>query len=484
MTFREGFTLSGRGGGFVVPSSASIPFADNAARDVWAAANLGDLVRDQTVVEVTGTPNIWYLWTGETDPATYDNSLWINATPLVRGPVGLAVVEVQSNGVSVTTGAETLNFRGNLLSVDAQGSVANVDVGPEAQPPLSLTGSFTINTQAEADTYRDRIVVYTGTGGANVDVSDSTLFPLGSYIEGINSGTGSFAFRALDSPSATTPIASANPGDMWRVTKTQAVNWMAAGQVLADPTRLQFLRDSVVEGHGIDIDQVGTTLVVAEQGSSGLTGPRISSFNSSTLLNNVEPGTTLTGPQQFQYVVDDPADVEGNLTLAQAGIPLVTNIDPAGSATTQTITDVTLAAGATVMFTLSGVSNAATGSQAFSRSFTRRAAAQQEQAYAYSQTAITAGTQDLTDPSVSPFNVTPVTGQYRVQVAVPDDDYLIIEYPQNRPITSIVVLGLQVDLTTFPEQVGVRTISGITYNARTNRNQAGQAIATDYVVRY
>lgn len=79
----------GSGAGFLVPDSATIPFADDAARDAWAAANLSDLVKDLTVIEVTGSPdNIWYLWRGESDPSSYDNSKWIDVTPLIRGPQG------------------------------------------------------------------------------------------------------------------------------------------------------------------------------------------------------------------------------------------------------------------------------------------------------------------------------------------------------------------------------------------------------------
>ena len=84
----------GSGAGFLVPDSATIPFADDAARDAWATANLSDLVKDLTVIEVTGSPdNIWYLWRGESDPSSYDNSNWIDVTPLIRGPQGTSGVD-------------------------------------------------------------------------------------------------------------------------------------------------------------------------------------------------------------------------------------------------------------------------------------------------------------------------------------------------------------------------------------------------------
>lgn len=91
-----GFTKSRRGGaggagggGFVVPGSATLPFADNTARNTWAAANLSDLIQNQTIVQVTGTPDdVWYLWSGDTDPATHDPADWTDVTPILTGPQG------------------------------------------------------------------------------------------------------------------------------------------------------------------------------------------------------------------------------------------------------------------------------------------------------------------------------------------------------------------------------------------------------------
>ncbi|BAV81070.1 hypothetical protein [Vibrio phage CKB-S1] len=81
--------IGGAGGaGFVYPDSADRPFATIAARNTWAAANLGDLVDGSTVVQVAGTPATWYLWTGETSPSSHDSALWIDATPLIQGPAG------------------------------------------------------------------------------------------------------------------------------------------------------------------------------------------------------------------------------------------------------------------------------------------------------------------------------------------------------------------------------------------------------------
>lgn len=328
--------------GFVVPNSAPIPFADNAARDTWAAANLGDLIQNQTLVEVTGTPNVWYLWTGGSNPPSHDNSFWADVTPVIRGSQGVAGADGTdgTNGTNGTDGAE----------------------GPEG------------------------------------------------------------------------PVGPEGPQ--------------------------------------------------GPQGLPGGTAPRILGFTSSTLTPSVTGDTQLSGSQTFTFTVEDPAEVEGNLTLSQAGAALATDIAPTAGTTTQTINTITLAAGETVAFTLTGTSTAATGSRALSATFTVRAHLPEERAYSYVQSVITAGTQDLTAAGVSEFSVTAVTGSYRVQATLPTTDFLVIEYPANRPITAIEAIGIEVDLTTFPEQVGVRTIGSVTYNARTNQNNAAQALPVDYVVRY
>lgn len=82
----QGLHITGGSGstGLVVPTSASIPFTDIPSRDVWASTNLTDLISKQTIVSVIGSPNTWYLWSGVTNPSTYDSNMWIDATPAIR----------------------------------------------------------------------------------------------------------------------------------------------------------------------------------------------------------------------------------------------------------------------------------------------------------------------------------------------------------------------------------------------------------------
>lgn len=77
---------TGSGGGLLIPDSATVPFATTAARDTWAAANKSDLIKDTTAVNVTGAS--WFVWRGETNPDSYDNSLWVDGDQIVKGEKG------------------------------------------------------------------------------------------------------------------------------------------------------------------------------------------------------------------------------------------------------------------------------------------------------------------------------------------------------------------------------------------------------------
>ena len=81
---------AGGGLGIFIPESAQslVPFADNAARDAWATANPSDLLNDRTVIFVTGTPDVWYIWRGESNPTTPDANDWETYTDVVRGAPG------------------------------------------------------------------------------------------------------------------------------------------------------------------------------------------------------------------------------------------------------------------------------------------------------------------------------------------------------------------------------------------------------------
>ena len=166
------------GAGFVVPDSATIPFADLAARNTWAAANLGDLVQGATVVSVTGSPsNTWFLWRGDTNPGSHDAANWIDATPLVRGEMGNA-------GQDGMDGAD-----GRIQSLTA-GSRISVDSTDPANPVISADReSFTTLSDTPAALLAERYIrVNTDGDGLELVELDPITSDERSKLNGIEEG--------------------------------------------------------------------------------------------------------------------------------------------------------------------------------------------------------------------------------------------------------------------------------------------------------
>ena len=107
----------GTGGGILYPDSAARPFNSNSARNTWANNNKADLIKDTTVVNVGG--NQWYLWTGESNPDTVSNGLWMDANQIVPGEKG----DRGDPGIDVT--AATVNADGDLIVTLSNGNDIN-----------------------------------------------------------------------------------------------------------------------------------------------------------------------------------------------------------------------------------------------------------------------------------------------------------------------------------------------------------------------
>ena len=87
------------------------------------------------------------------------------------------------------------------------------------------------------------------------------------------------------------------------------------------------------------------------------TSATITRFDISGQDTSILAGTTLTGTKTFDFNVNHPEDVNGNLTLQQGGVTLRSDIDPTANSFTQAITDVTINNNQQVVFRLSGETN-------------------------------------------------------------------------------------------------------------------------------
>lgn len=75
MVIQTGFGDGGRGGRASFVPSAS-PFADNTARDTWAAANLDELFNSDTQVTVITVAGEAFEWAGGNEPSSYNANGW------------------------------------------------------------------------------------------------------------------------------------------------------------------------------------------------------------------------------------------------------------------------------------------------------------------------------------------------------------------------------------------------------------------------
>ena len=200
--------------------------------------------------------------------------------------------------------------------------------------------------------------------------------------------------------------------------------------------------------------------------------PVITSFAIQNQSQTVDIGFTLQGSKTFVFTVENSQNVEGDLTLSQAGVAtaLSTTVDATGASVSVPISPaVTFTAGQTLTFTLSGTATAAAGGAAFSRTYTITAA--QATDYIYidfvtakdlsSYTAPTdsrrvryqAGSQDLTIPNSSSAQA-----------------YLAILQRESDPnITSIFFDGLN-QIGAFTRQPQTTSLNGVDYEAWISNN--------------
>ena len=193
---------------------------------------------------------------------------------------------------------------------------------------------------------------------------------------------------------------------------------------------------------------------------------------------NVSAGTTLSGTVTFEFILTESDNVDGNLTLQQGVDTLASNIDPKGGSFTQAINSVTLNAGDSVTFTLSGTALAVAGGAAFSSTFTVTALQPDDFIYwgldadgdpsdfntATAQQAVFATSQSITIPSFS------------------DNQYLVIaQKSSDAPITQIFIDGIN-QFDAFTETTSAFTVNAAAYDAYvTNHALIGTVVSGDIV---
>ena len=196
--------------------------------------------------------------------------------------------------------------------------------------------------------------------------------------------------------------------------------------------------------------------------------PSISAFSADGSTGSVPAGTDVGGERTFNYVVENPGSVQGNLTLLVGATVIATNISPTGNQTTHTLTSQVLAAGESATFTLRGSS---VNGVLFSRTFTESVPVQTETLYVGTMATNDAATVDVSTLSIQQVQA---GSHFNFDFVLPDQHYAVILSPADREITSILERTFNVEsLSDFTKTENVRTIGAQSYDAYTHKNNAG-----------
>lgn len=380
-----------------------------------------------------------------------NNDLFINGE--IIGPLSGAV----SGSVAIDCDAGRVNAY--IAEMDA---VTDIDVAAGADVNIFdaiVNGDINV---ANTGTLRARIIEFNGTLTNNGTVEGEIGSDTYSNITFQDNTTvnGTFGFDAGTSVDQIR-TSFATPGDDNSLATTTAiVNFVATDTAthivnVTEPVAntLRFHRRNGTT-FDIVIDQV-------------FQAPAITAFSIVGQSTSVAANTQLTGSKTFSYTVSNSSNVSGNLTLTQtnpgeSAQNLATDVNPSGSSTVQTINTVTLAAGESVVFTLSGTD---TQSGNFNKTFTVRAPNPHEFLYSGRST-----TNNPASVDISGFNSAEITGSGQditvTTGTTAQGDHFIILVPTSEDLSTITDTVLNTDVTSiFTRTEDVRQINSIDYTS-------------------
>lgn len=197
--------------------------------------------------------------------------------------------------------------------------------------------------------------------------------------------------------------------------------------------------------------------------------PRITSFSIQDQPTDVNTGTTLSGSKTFLYSVENPSQVQGNLSIIEDpdGTPntLSSSLSPTGTSVVLAITTVTLTDGGdSQTYRLQGTS---TSGVVFHQDFVVTALAAEERYYfGLSPTA------NVASISLTPPTSTSAEAQsgvsFDISVTPSAGEFVFILVPFDHDVSTIFERNLNVDVTsTFTKVTNVRVINAVNYHSYT-----------------
>lgn len=200
--------------------------------------------------------------------------------------------------------------------------------------------------------------------------------------------------------------------------------------------------------------------------TSGSLAPAFRTFLLVNQATSVDAGTTLSGTVTFEYLITEEDNVDGNLTLTQGVSTLSSAIDPKAQSVNIAINNITLAAGESVTFTLSGTALPGAGGAAFQATFT--VTALQPDDYIYW------GLDADGDPSNFVIGTAQQAPFARTQrIIVPnfaDNQHLVIaQKSADVPITQILINGVD-QFDAFTETASAFNVNAAAFDAYVSDN--------------
>lgn len=505
-----------------------LEFGSNTERDTFFASRL-DLLRVNLPIMVTvATETVSaQVWTGTTNPASYDANFWRVAS-IRSGTASFELDEIHtfSSGgrqVFVTNEASGLSFftaqqfvgdhsrsdrriASNLpLSRQYTGDLNAAPPGIEPGGVVATSGSTPFNVDFDVENFNTSLFGlmyvptedYTGRleyavteldSGSNILVFtqtiDVTLTSGTPFIQWfripLELNDGDNVNASLIKADASILSVRPEAGNANRPYTTSYLRFFTDEAVIVSSQGSSQLDPIIVAGNNITktVDTVANTITLAATGTGVVPSePIITSFSIQGQSNSVSPDTTLSGQVTFNYNVMRSGQVDGVLSITQDGTQIATNIVATGTSTTANINEVTLAAGQSTTFIISGVSD---NGNSFNRSLVIRAAQPHEFAYYGIRP-----TNDFSTVALASLASTDITSNdsFEVTGAFADTHFIGILAPASMDITAIRTFGTNV-LDTFDRAASPvpRVINSEDYVLYTLQNSGGIDGSAAYTV--
>lgn len=225
-----------------------------------------------------------------------------------------------------------------------------------------------------------------------------------------------------------------------------------------------------------EVDKVLTDFSDSVTFLSPPTAPFVVSFTIQDQGADVDAGFNFQGTKTFLYNIHNPGDVEGNVTIDQAGSNLSTTVDPSGTSVSLTVNAVTFTAGQSVVFTLSGTDK---NTDPFSKTFTITARTDDDYLYYGSQTSATAGDFVFGNEQRTPLTTENQTFSLPVFTG---SEYIVIAQPAASNDFSEIVIDSVNQVGAFTKNSAAVTINSVSYDVWiTNRDQLGTQLSNEQV---